>query len=115
MRRSGTSGGRAVEGVNGLPGPTRILDPRVADPVAITLETGQVLEGRVIDEEGRGVGGVGVNLWNEDAQWVTFTRRDGTFRLLGLAPRTHGLAIVAPEPWMEVPERSVEPGHGPLR
>jgi protocatechuate 3,4-dioxygenase beta subunit len=63
----------------------------------IELAAGLSIEGRAVDPEGRGAGGVYVNAWREDGRGQgldVITRVDGTFILAGLEEGIYRLELV---------------------
>ncbi len=112
--------------LNVLPATFRDLDP-ASSPFTFRLEEGRTVQGRVVDAEGKGVGGVTVFVgplpvfgewWRAtgsggDAHDVR-TADDGTFTAVGLAAEGV-VAAVRPAPgWLETPPVEVRPGTGEI-
>ncbi|HEX4964501.1 MAG TPA: carboxypeptidase-like regulatory domain-containing protein, partial [Thermoanaerobaculia bacterium] len=62
---------------------------RSAVPIEISLKRGRTLTGRIVDEEGRPVGGVDVGVNRQP--WSVKTRESGTFEVLDLPGGTYEL------------------------
>ena len=117
------AGGRPLDLAPG--GVTNVVLAR--GPHEIRLSPGGSIAGRVIDQDGVGLGGVAVKatVVRADEVWWTryvghygspmaITDAEGRFQIAGLAKLAHAVAVDAPGGWLRPAPQNARPGDAPL-